>query len=179
MFLGANPCWIKKSSFFLQAFYLHARFPRNLCLLWDTNAACFAAQKTQISFLNLSLLKYSLLPFFLSKHSNSKLSPNHPSNASLSHCSSALYLAGLHAPRDTHLPGRLWCLAPSCSKRFPKTTRPSSSLPWPHNTSCTKKVTCVVGDAGGKPSTSVLTLLRLLITGLTVLLTADSLLCLL
>jgi len=62
---------------------------------------------------------------------------------------------------------------------FPKATRPSSSLPWSHNMSRTRTVTCVVGDAGSKPSTSVLTLLRLLITGLTVLLTADSLLCLL
>lgn len=59
--------------------------------------------------------------------------------------------------------------------------RPRSSQPQPpqHGLHSHREVTCVLGDTGGKPSTSVLTLLRLLITGLTVLLTADSLLCLL
>lgn len=125
---------------------------------------------------------FALSFFFLSKHSNSKQSPKYPWNASLSHCSSAPYLPGLCAPRYTRLPGRFCCLAPICSKdakRIVPKDETQHSPPQPHNMARSREVTCVFGDTGGKPSTSVLTLLRLLITGLTVLLTADSLLCLL
>lgn len=113
-------------------------------------------RKLQCHFLKLSRFKYSLPPYSVSNHSSSTLSPKHPLNASLSHCNQNM---------------------PTAS--FPEARRPSSFAASGPNTSRTKEVTCVVGDTGGKPSTSVLTLVRLLITGLTVLLTADSLLCLL
>lgn len=109
----SNSLLNQETVLFLQAFYPHGRFPHNPCLLWDTKAACFAAQKTLTWFLNYHARNITSLLFFVSTHnphSNSKLSPRHPLNASLSHCSSALHLAGVHAPRGTCLP------VLSCSK---------------------------------------------------------------
>lgn len=117
MFLGAIPCWIKKSSFFCKlSTYMQVSFIIYVC---SETLMLLALQhrKLRHHFYIITLDIFALSFFFLSKHSNSKLSPKYPWNASLSHCSSAPSLPGLSAPRDTCLPGRFCCLAPSYNKR--------------------------------------------------------------
>lgn len=182
MFLGAIPCWIKKSSFFCKlSTYMQASLIIYVC---SETLMLLALQHRKLRHhFYIITLDIFALSFF--SYLSTAIASWIPSTQGMLHSVTAsLPHPFLRVKR--HLPA--WHILLPCSQLQQKIAdprgsfskmRPSSSPPQPRNTAHSREVTCVFGDTGGKPSTSVLTLLRLLITGLTVLLTADSLLCLL